>query len=53
MLLGNAMHVALTCTRTRIRKGFNDWNEIAARYPKWKDGLNESDVIGIAEALVR
>lgn len=32
--------------------GFNDWNEIAAKYPPWKDGLNESMVFAVAKALV-
>eukprot|EP00041_Stephanoeca_diplocostata_P017742 m.363841 g.363841 ORF g.363841 m.363841 type:complete len:254 (-) comp20805_c0_seq1:129-890(-) len=32
--------------------GFNDWNELAAHYPPWKNGLNESDVLAIARAMV-
>lgn len=35
-----------------LYRGFNDWNELAAHYPKWKNGLNESDVLGIANVMV-
>jgi len=33
-------------------RGFNDWNEIAAKYPPWAGGLNESTVLAIAKAMV-
>jgi len=32
--------------------GFNDWNELAARYPPWAGGVNESVVLSVAKAIV-
>jgi alpha-galactosidase len=32
--------------------GFNDWNEIAAKYPPWSKGVNETDIRAVAQALV-
>jgi hypothetical protein len=32
--------------------GFNPWNELARHYPPWGSGLNESDMLEVAHAMV-
>ena len=32
--------------------GFNDWNELARKYKPWAGGLNQSLIIGVAQAMV-
>ena len=35
-----------------LRPGFNDWNEIARHYEPWARGVNETTLLGVAQALV-
>eukprot|EP01065_Artemidia_motanka_P036222 TRINITY_DN44128_c0_g1_i1.p2 TRINITY_DN44128_c0_g1~~TRINITY_DN44128_c0_g1_i1.p2 ORF type:complete len:389 (+),score=143.44 TRINITY_DN44128_c0_g1_i1:62-1228(+) len=33
--------------------GFNDWNEIAAKYPPWQKGVNETIFLAVGETMNR
>ena len=32
--------------------GFNPWNELARHYPPWGSGLNETNMVEVAKAIV-
>lgn len=55
-VLGVLAGVAMVSSAKRVGQtppmGFNPWNELARHYPPWGTGLNETDMLDIAKAMV-